>query len=278
MKELDKEKLGLLLTKLRNTRDLSRDGMGELLGVSGSTVKRWERGEAIPSMMDVIHICNEFNISLEEVYEGQISIEREVNRKLASVDSGIDSINDRIASTDETVSNISNDISDIKEQLGKVSVQTIGMNEKETKDDLTWFWLLIIHLAATTMGFLCYMMGRVGHFETFLSSVIYVVAICYILYKKRNDMKCLRLFLLYAVVLEVNFLLNYVLFADMPVEILGVITNIELLAINGGMYGFCIFDYYHTEPLLLICVIVYTTWILFCGYHLIKINVRKENK
>ena len=151
MKELDKEKLGLLLTKLRNTRDLSRDGMGELLGVSGSTIKRWEKGDAVPSMTDVIHICNKFNISLEEVYEGQISIEREVNRKLASVNSGIDSINDRIASTDETVSHISNGISDIKEQLGKVSVQTIGMNEKERKEDLTWFWLLIIHLAATTM-------------------------------------------------------------------------------------------------------------------------------
>ena len=226
-------------------------------------------------MMDVIHICNEFNISLEEVYEGQISIEREVNRKLASVDSGIDSINDRIASTDETVSNINNNINDIKEQLEKVSGQTIRMNEKETKDDLTWLWLLIIHLGATTMGFLCNMMGRMGHFETFLSSVIYVVAICYILYKKRNDMKCLRLFLLYAVVLEVNFLLNYVLFADITPLL---IANIELLAINGGMYGFCIFDYYHTEPLLLICSIVYTAWIVFCGYHLIKNNVRKERK
>ena len=278
MKELDKEKLGLLLTKLRNTKDLSRDGMGELLGVSGSTIKRWERGEAIPSMMDVIHICNEFNISLEEVYEGQISIEREVNRKLASVDSGIDSINDRIASTDETVSNISNDISDIKEQLGKVSVQTIGMNEKETKDDLTWFWLLIIHLAATTIGFLSYCMSIVGPYEALISSIIYVLAICYVLYKKRNDMKCLRLFLLYSVVLEVNFLLNYVLFTDKPVEVPGVINNIELLAINGGMYGFCIFDYHHTEPLLLISVIVYTGWILYCGYYLIKNNVRKGSK
>ena len=275
MKELDKEKLGLLLTKLRNTRDLSRDGMGELLGVSGSTIKRWERGEVIPSMMDVVHICNEFNISLEEVYEGQISIEREVNRKLASVDSGIDSINDRIASTDETVSNISNDISDIKEQLGKVSVQTIGMNEKERKEDLTWFWLLIIHLAATTMGFLCLMMGRVGHFETFVSSIIYVIAICYLIYKKRNDMKCLRLFLLYAVALEVNFLLNYVLFADVTPLL---IANIEVLAINGAMYGFHIIDFYNMKLLLGICIIIYTFWIVFCGYHLIRNNVRKERK
>lgn len=275
MEELDKEKLGQLLTKLRNTKDLSRDGMGDLLGVSGSTIKRWEKGDAVPSMTDVIHICNKFNISLEEVYEGQISIEREVNRKLASVDSGIDSINDRIASTDETVSNINNNINDIKEQLGKVSVQTIGMNEKERKEDLTWFWLLIIHLAATTMGFLCLMMGRVGHFETFVSSIIYVIAICYLIYKKRNDMKCLRLFLLYAVALEVNFLLNYVLFADVTPLL---IVNIEVLAINGAMYGFHIIDFYNMKLLLGICIIIYTFWIVFCGYHLIKNNVRKERK
>jgi len=275
MEELDKEKLGQLLTKLRNTKDLSRDGMGDLLGVSGSTIKRWEKGDAVPSMTDVIHICNKFNISLEEVYEGQISIEREVNRKLASVDSGIDSINDRIASTDETVSNISNDISDIKEQLGKVSGQTIRMNEKERKEDLTWFWLLVIHLAATTMGFLCNMMGRMGHFETFLSSIIYVVAICYLIYKKRNDMKCLRLFLLYAVVLEVNFLLNYVLFADVTPLL---IANIEVLSINGAMYGFHVIDFYNMTLLLGICIVIYTSWILFCGYHLIKNNVRKGSR
>ena len=134
MEELDKEKLGQLLTKLRNTKDLSRDGMGDLLGVSGSTIKRWEKGDAVPSMTDVIHICNKFNISLEEVYEGQISIEKEVNRKLASVDSGIDSINDRIASTDETVSNINASIVDEKQKKTILrSLYTSINHEKPTE-------------------------------------------------------------------------------------------------------------------------------------------------
>ena len=215
-------------------------------------------------MVDIIHICNEFNISLEEVFEGQKNLDREVDRKLSKVDSGIESI--------------SNDISDLKDQFALIHEESVNNQTDKEREDLTWLWLLIIHLAATTMGFLSYGMSMVGPYETLISSIIYVLAICYILYKKRNDMKCLRLFLLYSVVLEVNFLLNYVLFADMPVEVPGVISNIELLAINGGMYGFCIFDYYHTEPLLLICSIVYTVWIVFCGYHIIKNNISKERK
>jgi DNA-binding XRE family transcriptional regulator len=264
MKDLDRDKLSQLIISLRNSRDLSRDEMGRLLKVSGKTIKRWEKGETLPTMVDIIHICNEFNISLEEVFEGQKNLDREVDRKLSKVNLGMESISDNI--------------SDLKAQFVMMREESVNNQTDKEREDLTWLWLLIIHLAATTIGFLSYCMSIVGPYEALISSNIYVLAICYVLHKKRNDMKCLRLFLLYAVVLEVNFLLNYVFFADMPVEVPGVINNIELLAINGGMYGFCIFDYYHTEPLLLISVIVYTGWILYCGYYLIKNNVRKGSK
>jgi hypothetical protein len=50
------------------------------------------------------------------------------------------------------------------------------------------------------------------------------------------------------------------------------------LAINGAMYGFHIIDFYNMKLLLGICIIIYTFWIVFCGYHLIKNNVRKGRK
>lgn len=279
MKELNRNKLGDLLSKLRRSRDLSFEEMGELLHVSGRTIRRWEKGEILPTMEDVIIICNEFNISLEEIYEGEINLEREVNRKLSGVNSSIETIGQKIVSTDETVSNISNDINDLKDQFMLLHEENENnQSNVDWKEELIWLWLLIVHLMATTMGFVCYGMGRIGHIKTLISSIIYVVVIYYLIYKSKNNMKCQRMLLLYAVFLEVNFLLNYVLFADMPVETPAVINNIELLAINGGMYGFCIFDYYHTEPLLCICIIVYTTWILLNGYHVIKNSIRKGNK
>ena len=110
MKELDRTKLSKLLARLRNSRDLSREDMGELLGVSGRTVKRWENGESIPSMDDIIHICNEFGVSLKEIFEGEISIDKEVDRKLSKVNSDIQSINDRMVTTEEKVSDINDGI------------------------------------------------------------------------------------------------------------------------------------------------------------------------
>lgn len=47
MNEVNKDKLSQLLIRLRNSRDISRNDMGRLLGVSGATVKRWERKESM---------------------------------------------------------------------------------------------------------------------------------------------------------------------------------------------------------------------------------------
>ena len=69
------------------------------------------------------------------------------------------------------------------------------------------------------------------------------------------------------ILIEINLLVNYVLFADISPNI---IMNIELMLFNGAMYGLRIFDYYNMPLLLYICLVVYTSWILFCGYHLIN--------
>ncbi len=119
MRTLDRNKLGDLIAKLRRSRDLSLDGMGELLHVSGRTVRRWEKGEILPTMEDVISISNEFNISLEEIYEGEISLDREVNRKLSRVDSSIEDIGLRIASTEEAVKDIDDRVIEINNQISK---------------------------------------------------------------------------------------------------------------------------------------------------------------
>ncbi len=252
MRKLDRDKLSQLMIKLRNSRDLNRDDMGTLLGVSGKTVKRWEKGESLPTMEDAIHICNEFNITLEEMFEGQINIDREVSRKLTKVDSGIETI--------------SNNINDLKEQL--VMIQSESKDSREgIIDDLTWLWLLIIHLAATTVCFLCYMMWRMNVIVAFLFSVMYVVSISCLTVKNRNNMKCQGLILLYSLFLEINMLLNYVFFADVAP---GVINNMEIMCVNGAMYGFRLLSLHDMNMLLCICSVVYIVWIIFSGYHLIR--------
>ena len=138
MKPLDRNKLGQLILKLRRSRDLSLDSMGELLHVSGRTIRRWEKGEIIPTMDDIINICNEFDISLEEVFEGEIQIDKEVSRKLSKVDTSIENINDRITTTEKTVNDINSGIINLKEHIDK-AYNTSGVDN----NDLSWLWLLL---------------------------------------------------------------------------------------------------------------------------------------
>ncbi len=63
--QLDKKKLGQFLQRLRKTRDLSLEEMGNLLHVSGRTIRRWENAEVTPTIDDIFNICKEFNISIE---------------------------------------------------------------------------------------------------------------------------------------------------------------------------------------------------------------------
>ena len=187
MKPLDRNKLGQLILKLRRSRDLSLDSMGELLHVSGRTIRRWEKGEIIPTMDDIINICNEFDISLEEVFEGEIQIDKEVSRKLSKVDTSIENINDRITTTEKTVNDINSGIISLKEHIDK-AYNTSGVDN----NDLSWLWLLLIHLICTSLGFIgfiSYGMARFGPIKTFIASVIYVNLVSYIIYKNRNDNK-----------------------------------------------------------------------------------------
>ena len=213
MKALDRNKLGELITKLRKSRDLSLDGMGELLHVSGRTVRRWEKGDILPTMEDVINICNEFNLSLEEIYEGEISIDREVGRKLSRVDSNIEAIGLKMTTTEESVKSISDGLIEIKNQITK----------SDDQEDLTWLVLLAMHLFFTGAAFLCYVMWRLDVKWTLYLSIIYIVRLSQLIIMNRNNMKSQKLFFLYSLLLLLNMLINYVLFADITV---GVINNI----------------------------------------------------
>ncbi len=264
MKTLDRNKLGDLIAKLRRSRDLSLDGMGELLHVSGRTIRRWEKGEMLPTMEDVISISNEFNISLEEIYEGEINLEREVNRKLSHVDSSIETIGLKITSTEEAIKSINDGVSELKNQISK----TVEQQEEKTKD-VIWIKLLTVHLACTSVAFICSVMSRMRFITAFLFSIAYIICVTWMLIKQRNNTQSLRLFFVYSVILLVNMLLNYVLFADVTT---GIISNTELMLVNGAMYGLRIFDFDNMKLILVECVITYCFWIVYSEYHLIRKN------
>ena len=65
---VNRENLKEIIFALRRSRELSQNEMGKLLNVSGRTIRRWEAGTAIPTMDDIVKICNEFGIKLEDIF------------------------------------------------------------------------------------------------------------------------------------------------------------------------------------------------------------------
>jgi len=103
----------------------------------------------------------------------------------------------------------------------------------------------------------------------FLFAVFYVGYLTWLIIKEKNNYKSQKLFFLYSIILLLNFLVNYVLFADITP---GVIINIELMLVNGAMYGFRLIGLYNMILQLIECVLVYCFWILYTGYNLIRKN------
>ena len=125
------------------------------------------------------------------------------------------------------------------------------------------------------MEYLCYWLAISGHIEALITSVLYATSISYLVFTNKNNYKNMRMIFIYAVILMINLLLNCLLFADVTP---GVINNIELMTINGAMYGFRYFDMYNMKLLLSICTTIYTIWIVYSGYHLVLCSKIKERK
>lgn len=61
------------IKRLRESRNLNQDDLGDLLGVSGKTVSSWEIGRTEPNMGYVQQIADLFKISTDELIYGELT-------------------------------------------------------------------------------------------------------------------------------------------------------------------------------------------------------------
>lgn len=63
-------------------RDLKDNEIGELLGVTGTTIKNWRRGSSpINSIVYLDAICEEFGCTLDWLVYGKSEAQKQANRK-----------------------------------------------------------------------------------------------------------------------------------------------------------------------------------------------------
>ena len=79
---MDQEKIGKFIAACRKTENMTQQELAEKLGVSDRTVGNWENGRNMPDLSLFKPLCNELNISLNDLMSGEKVKEREYQEKL----------------------------------------------------------------------------------------------------------------------------------------------------------------------------------------------------
>lgn len=70
---MDMIKIGTLISKRRNDLGYTQDELGEILGVTGKAVSKWERGLSSPDVSLINRIAVELKLSIAQLLEGSIT-------------------------------------------------------------------------------------------------------------------------------------------------------------------------------------------------------------
>ncbi|MGE4572670.1 MAG: helix-turn-helix transcriptional regulator [Candidatus Izemoplasmatales bacterium] len=66
-KRLCPTKVGHKITLLRNASNTTSKEFATKLGVSSSSLRNWEKGNNLPTLENVVKICNTFHISINNL-------------------------------------------------------------------------------------------------------------------------------------------------------------------------------------------------------------------
>lgn len=73
---LDYKEIGSRILQLRKTKKMTQVELSELLSISHQAVSKWENGESLPDIEQLLRLANLFNLTMEEILLGQVDEER----------------------------------------------------------------------------------------------------------------------------------------------------------------------------------------------------------
>ena len=68
---MDQIKIGKFLRELRNEKGITQEKLGEILGVAGRTVSRWETGNNLPDISLLIMLAVFYDVDVREIIDGE---------------------------------------------------------------------------------------------------------------------------------------------------------------------------------------------------------------
>lgn len=79
--DMDQQKMGAFLKKLRNEKDLTQEQLAEKFGVSRRSVSRWEGGYNLPDIDILIEMSDFYEVELKELLNGERKNEQMENKE-----------------------------------------------------------------------------------------------------------------------------------------------------------------------------------------------------
>ena len=68
---MDQEKIGKFIAECRKEKKLTQEQLADKLGVSNRSISRWENGKTMPDISLFEPLCEELNISINELFKAQ---------------------------------------------------------------------------------------------------------------------------------------------------------------------------------------------------------------
>lgn len=68
---MEQKKIGAFLRELRKEKQLTQEQLAEILNVTNRSISRWENGVNMPDFDLVIEIANYYDVSIEEILDGE---------------------------------------------------------------------------------------------------------------------------------------------------------------------------------------------------------------
>ena len=79
---MNQKKIGKFIQERRKIKELTQVELAEKLGVSNRTISSWENGNSLPDYSMFQDLCNELDISINELLSGEKLTEENYQKKL----------------------------------------------------------------------------------------------------------------------------------------------------------------------------------------------------
>ena len=76
---MDNDKVGRFIAKLRKKKGLTQDELGNMLGISGNSVSKWERGLNMPDISLIYKLSEVFDVALNQLLNGEDALKSVVD-------------------------------------------------------------------------------------------------------------------------------------------------------------------------------------------------------